>query len=570
MSFLEKVKKLTPEQQIVLKDKAEKDGTRYGLYPLSPEQRNMWFIYQYNRNDLSYVSRYQINFDGEYSSEIIDKTFKYLIRRHSALRTVYPVIAGKPFQMVTDTNSVPHKEIRLTGDQNEDEKKIMEEAVSLFDLETEIPVRYVLFVKNSKSAMILISFHHIAFDGWSAGIFRKEFFSVYRKLSEGENPEFREEENSYIDYAVKMNSGSVDYSAELKYWNEHFDKSIHEIPFKEHDEKAANGNVLRDLSDTLCRDIREYSSQSKFTVSEICLAVLGKLLCIICGTEKVNIGIPVLNRETRYLDTMGYFSNTTVFQYSENKDADSNDLFGSVHRQMTEVLDASKVPLEIIVKEFAKESESRRKLFNVIYSFQGKNYYGGSKKEFISDTRADFSMFYRESKSSTDFAVTFHVIETEDGIRTGIGFQSKYLTKETAADILEQYEEIMDSLIHRRKTTPEMIRTRIETDLSDDASHRKNVSGNAETIEKIYEIWKSVLGDIPYEVSRPFFSLGGTSFQSFQVLEQLNTVFETDISIADFFQYSSIGELAGLVDEITSNDDAVSGTDEDDMECLMF
>lgn len=570
MSFLKRLAQLTPEQQRVLKEKAEADGARYGLYPLSPEQRNMWFIYQYQQQDLSYVSRYQITFEGHYQTEIIAETFRYLLRQYPILRTVYPVIAGKPFQMVQDADNVPHRIVYLTGDPEADAQQIQAEATTVFDLAAEIPLRYTMFVRSETSAMLLLSIHHIAHDGWSLRILRDAFFAVYRTLAAGEVPALKPEPHSYLDYARYTNSDAADYAAERAYWNAHLDPEICEIPFQEQAHPAENGNVLKPLSAPLYQQLKTYASEHKLTLSEICFTAFGELLCKACGCGKVNIGMPVLNREKKFLNTVGYFSNTTVFQYDAQPETDAGERLQQVHLQMADVLNASRIPLEELVRETAVKRTTKKRLFNVIYSFQGKHYYGGQQQEQLPDAQAEFQIFYSERKASTDFAMTFHVMEQETGIRFGIGYQGLYVSKETAEALLEQYLRILCALLQNERLPADAIRQAVHLYLADpERAQPAATAGNTGTMQKIYNIWKTVLGEIPYEPEKPFFSLGGTSFQSFQVLEQLNAAFGISLSIADFFQYSSIAELAGIVDTRTGTASAGSDTPEE-MESLMF
>ncbi|ADU21403.1 condensation domain-containing protein [Ruminococcus albus] len=570
MSFLKRVAQLTPEQQRVLKEKAETDGARYGLYPLSPEQRNMWFIYQYQKQDISYVSRYQISFEGHYSIDIIERSFRCLLKKHKILRTVYPVIAGKPFQMVQDADSVPHRVVHLSGRADEDAKQIESEATTVFDLAAEIPLRYTLFIRSDTSAMLLLSIHHIAHDGWSLSILRDELFSVYRTLAAGEIPELEPEPFSYLDYVCYTNSEAADYAEERAYWNTHFDPEICEIPFQESGYPAENGNVIKQLSFPMYQKLKTYASENKLTLSEICFTALGELLCKGSGCGKINIGMPVLNREKKYLNTVGYFSNTTVFQYDQQPETDADELLRRVHLQMADVLNASRIPLEELVKDVAVKRTTKKRLFNVIYSFQGKNYYGGQRKEQLPDAQAEFCIFYSERKASTDFAMTFHVIEEENGIRFGIGYQGIYISGDTAEKMLEQYVSILSALLKNERLCAEDVRQNVHLRLAvPELNKHTETSENTATMQKIYRIWVKVLGEIPYEPEKPFFSLGGTSFQSFQVLEELNADFGIQLSIADFFQYSSIAELANLVDtRIGTTSDGSDASDE--MESLMF
>lgn len=66
-----------------------------------------------------------------------------------------------------------------------------------------------------------------------------------------------------------------------------------------------------------------------------------------------------------------------------------------------------------------------------------------------------------------------------------------------------------------------------------------------ETEQRIYEVWREVLGAPHFSIDDNFFELGGESFKALKVVRRLANW----ISIMDFFRYPTIRSLAGYMDQ---------------------
>jgi acyl carrier protein len=63
----------------------------------------------------------------------------------------------------------------------------------------------------------------------------------------------------------------------------------------------------------------------------------------------------------------------------------------------------------------------------------------------------------------------------------------------------------------------------------------------------IKSLWEQKLGIIIENEEDNFFMLGGNSIQALEIIGEINSQFETSISVADFFDALEIENLAKLV-----------------------
>src|SRR5690606_18073273 len=96
-----------------------------------------------------------------------------LVRRHEALRTVFPERDGEPVQVIRDGAGLPLPLLDLSGHpdaEGEAERLATEEARRPFDVATGPLVRAALLRLAAEDHALVVNLHHLVADGWSTGI----------------------------------------------------------------------------------------------------------------------------------------------------------------------------------------------------------------------------------------------------------------------------------------------------------------------------------------------------------------------------------------------------------------
>src|SRR6185295_6736619 len=78
----------------------------------------------------------------------------------------------------------------------------------------------------------------------------------------------------------------------------------------------------------------------------------------------------------------------------------------------------------------------------------------------------------------------------------------------------------------------------------------------ASEMEKVLEtIWQDLLGLEQIGVTDNFFELGGHSLLATQIVSRVRSTLEVEISVREIFEAPTIGELALVLDRLTSESD---------------
>src|SRR6185369_3528491 len=152
--------------------------------PLSFAQERLWFLDQLTPGTAVHNVPGVLAISGRLDGPALAAALSEIVRRHEALRTVFRAPAGEPAQWVLPPSTPPLPLIDLSAlpeaarDATADRLRHAEVARG-FDLEHGPLFRASILRLGPERHLLLLTFHHIAFDGWSVGIFTRELSALY-------------------------------------------------------------------------------------------------------------------------------------------------------------------------------------------------------------------------------------------------------------------------------------------------------------------------------------------------------------------------------------------------------
>ena len=196
-----------------------------------------------------------------------------------------------------------------------------EESLRPFDLGHESPLRATLLRLSSEDHVLLVVFHHIAFDGWSARVFQNELATLYQQFHSGESPQLSELPIQYSDFAhwQRREFASAKLTSASNYWKTQLsDLQPLDLPADRPRPKAQSHHgacVAIVLSESLAASLRALGRQENATLFMVLLAAFQVLLARYSGMDDIAVGSPVAGRN--WLETenlIGIFINILVLR----------------------------------------------------------------------------------------------------------------------------------------------------------------------------------------------------------------------------------------------------------------
>jgi natural product biosynthesis luciferase-like monooxygenase protein/amino acid adenylation domain-containing protein/FkbM family methyltransferase len=358
---------------------------RDGEIPLSFAQERFWFLEQLEGAAGAYNLPSAVRFTGDLDRAALEASLRELVRRHEALRTVFPLATGRPVQAVLPPpEALPLPLVELGGlapsrGREESERLAVAVAARPFDLARGPVLRSVLLRLEPQQHVLLLNLHHIAADGWSFGILLREIAELVPAFAAGRPPALPAPPVQYTDFAVWQREwlrGEV-LESELAFWRGRLAGSppVLELPFDRPRPAVQTfaggtrfGSLGRDLSAALARLARREGSTLFMTL----LALFDTLLLRHTGRADLVVGTPVAGRTRPELEgVVGCFINTLALRTDLSGDPEVREAMRRVREATLDAYDHQEVPFARVVAELLPQRDlSYSPVFQVQLSLQ--------------------------------------------------------------------------------------------------------------------------------------------------------------------------------------------------------
>ena len=298
-----------------------------------------------------------IELRGRLDTKALAEALNAIVQRHSALRTTFVSTGSVPLQKISATWPSPLRELDLTLHQDLYNSVLREEARTPFDLTSDLMLRALLIRLADERHILVLTIHHIAFDGWSLGILFKELSHLYRAFAQGAAPSLPELPIQYVDFAEserkRLHSGAMD--ADLEYWRGQLAGAEPlRLPF---DHPSASQTELRGanfetlLNSRLVLQLEQLARQENATLFMVMLAAFQALLHRSTGQQDILVGVPVANRPQPEVDGLiGLFLKTVMARTRVQPSSSFRQLLAEVRDVMFEGLARQEVPENRLVE----------------------------------------------------------------------------------------------------------------------------------------------------------------------------------------------------------------------------
>ena len=420
----------------------------------SSQQESLWFLDRYGSSGAAYNLPGAVRLKGDLEKEALRLSFQEIVRRHEILRARFVEIGVKPqIQICENTEFDLHElDLRdsLSGMASEDRvnRELAEEAATPFVLREGGLFRVRLLRTGEQEHILLVTIHHIVFDGWSVGVLLNELSILYEAHRKGIPSSLVELEIQYVDYAAwqrqSLENGSL--TAGLGYWKKQLeDLSVLELPV-DHPRPAVQSfrgtNEEWKLPAELNLGLSTLSQEHGVTLFMTLLAGLQILLARYSGQEDIAIGSPVANRAHPQLPPLiGFFVNTLVLRGDLKGDPSVVEILHRTRETCLAAYAHQSVPLEILVKELDPHRDlSQNPLFQVALVLQNVPE-GAMQLPGLEMTPL------RSAATGAKFDLALIIDEGPQGLYGFVEYSTDLFEPETVRQMLRHYNQVLAEMV---------------------------------------------------------------------------------------------------------------------------
>ena len=300
---------------------------RQDKVPLSFAQERFWFLDQWEPGNPAHNRPAFIHLRGPLNLKALEQSINEILRRHEVLRARFPTVAGGPTQVITQKLTLCLPVVDLsdqteTDCKDEVQRLATEEAHCSFDLAEGPLLRVTLLRVGKKDHVLLLTVHHIVFDGWSMGILIHQLSTHYEAFCNDKPSTLPELRIQYADFAQWQRDwlqGEV-FEKQLSYWKKRLGGEVPVLnlptdrprpPVQTY--RGARQSLL--LAKHLSESLKDLSRQEGVTLFMTLLAAFQTLLHRYTAQDDIIVGSPISGRnriETEEL--IGVLINTLVLR----------------------------------------------------------------------------------------------------------------------------------------------------------------------------------------------------------------------------------------------------------------
>ncbi|MCP5108158.1 MAG: amino acid adenylation domain-containing protein [bacterium] len=334
------------------------------IFALTPVQEGMLFHYLKDPESDIYFEQLCIEISGEIEPGIFEQAWNFVAASNRMLRVVFRWEKMKEsMQIVLREHLFQPVYYDFSHAASDAQKKMLLEEVKVKDREKkfdlrEVPFRVTLCKTGNHRYEMVVSNHHILYDGWSNGIILREFFDAYRRLQGGaslvepEKTDFKE----FVRWVRRQDRGPQE-----TFWTGYlkgFDTPCR-LPVKAH----PKGEVLTTpakyqacLPGDETNKLQHFVKEKKITLASLLYSAWGILLQKYTSSGDVVFGTTVSGRSAKVPgieEIVGLFINTVPVRIRNRAHEKTGDLLTRVDESLRTRAPYDHTPL-VEIKEYSE------------------------------------------------------------------------------------------------------------------------------------------------------------------------------------------------------------------------
>ncbi|HYG08743.1 MAG TPA: amino acid adenylation domain-containing protein, partial [Pyrinomonadaceae bacterium] len=424
--------------------------SREAELPMSFGQERLWFLHQLETQSSAYNMSAIVRLKGALDVRTLERSLNELIRRHESLRTQFVSLNGNSLQVIVPPapHTLAQEDLRGLGESEKEAELARiaaDETQHNFDLAVAPLLRSLLLRLDEDEHALLLTTHHIIWDGWSTGIFLRELAVVYEAFRRGEPSPLEELPIQYADFAVWQRAWAQGgaLQEQLDYWKKQLADAPPVIELPTDHPRAAmqtyrSGRHTFVLSRELSEGLKALGMSEQSSTFMTLLAGLHAFLYRYTQQQTIVVGTPVANRNQKALEALiGFFVNTLVMRADLSDTMRFRELLAQVRETALDAYAHQDLPFEKLVEELQPaRSLSHTPLFQVMLVLQ--------HAATTPDGLADLAFNLMPNGGATaKFDLLFNFIESEQGLAGELEYNQDLFDSVTAARMAEHFQTLL-------------------------------------------------------------------------------------------------------------------------------
>ncbi|WP_316524147.1 non-ribosomal peptide synthetase [Kitasatospora brasiliensis] len=431
--------------ELVLRPRGDRELTTHRL---SEGQRALWVIEQIAPGNYAYNLPLALWLDAEADVLALRVVLQDLLDRHEELRATVRTGEDGPYARIAAEPELPFQQIWLTTRNEADLRERMREDLRrTFDLAAGPLLRATLYTLGDGRQALLLTFHHLVFDGLSIAGLLTELEGGYRTLRAGRPLPADRPARSYADFTAWQRDLLAGPEGERlrAYWAERLRGRRTTVPLPLDRPRPAvpgfrGASVDGHIPAEVAERARALAAAEQTSLFGVLLAGYFALLHRYTDQADLAVGTPTAGRPAGgYEDVFGYFMNMVVLAERIDTREAFRTLVRRVHRTVLDALDHSAYPLLSLAEDLRREDPAASAPFNTAFYFQ--NWTRAAQQGGV--VLGPVEGVHQEG----EFDLTLEVVEQSEGCRWTLKYDPELFDTATVERIGEHFTTLLAAAV---------------------------------------------------------------------------------------------------------------------------
>ncbi len=422
--------------------------------PASFAQQRLWFLERLAPGSATHGQTVACRLTGPLGVSALERGLAEMVRRHEALRTTLRWEDGRLVQVVHDPApfALPVEDLEALDAARRDEEAgrgAAREARAPFDLDRAPLLRARLFRLAPGEHVLVLTMHHLAFDGWSFDVFMRELGALHAAFLAGAPSPLAEPAVRYADYAAWQRQWLEGEARAplLDYWTARMrgplavarlpaDRSRRPVHVRRGDWQSLA------IEPALANSVKRLGHGEGATPFMTFLAAFQVLLYRYTGADDLVVGTPVANRNRAGLEGLvGLFANTLALRTALGGQPRFRELLGRTRDTVLGAYAHQDLPFEMLVEAIrGAQRAPESPLFEVMFAYQNLPRTEGAFPGL--DARA-----WNVGNGTAKFEATLFLLEDAGGLSALLEYDADLFDAASMARLLAHFRHLLGEIV---------------------------------------------------------------------------------------------------------------------------
>jgi amino acid adenylation domain-containing protein/non-ribosomal peptide synthase protein (TIGR01720 family) len=431
--------------------------------PLSEGQKGLWMLQNVSPDMSSYNIPLCFCIRQKLDIEKFKQACNFILQQYPILTSVFGEEDGIPYQIVQPSQPLAWlQEDISTLESDEILPYLRTKTKEPFSLENGPLMRIQLLSRSEQEHIVLITVHHIIFDGSSSLLLVKTLLGAYRDLSSGKEPGEKPLSTSFNDFVEWEQAmlSSKEGEEHRSYWRQQLSGTlpILELPTDRprFSSQSSQGQTYTSLlSPELTKGIKSFAQAQHMNFSIVLLGIFKVLVYRYTGLEDIIVGMPAIGRPAERFDSqIGYFINMLPIRSQVGDEQYFSKFIKNLQLTVVDGLDHAAYPFPVLVREInVPRGQTNAPVFQVAFIYQ--NFLQSSNSNAIEDQCQNSLRiaFMEDIHQEGEFELALEIFDQGDRFTLNIIYDSDLYDISTIQRMMGHYIKLAEEVVNNPNLT---------------------------------------------------------------------------------------------------------------------